>query len=105
MNLAQISSLVDFLFFHLFGPIQDPPIFEVGQHCYSNQDERFGSEVEQEEDTYFLVDDLKTEGPCKHHDPSYDVNSRNDQFVLIVMPEILHIHGSWIPFFDLIYQK
>lgn len=94
VDLPEIPSPVDFFPLHLFSSLEYPPVFEESEHCDSDEDEGLDGEVEDEEDTNFLVDDREAEGPCEHHHPSEDVNARNQQLVFVVVPEILHVHDS-----------
>jgi hypothetical protein len=94
VDFTDVAAVVDFLPLHGFGPIEDPAVAEEGEDSNSDEYEGLGSEVEGQEDANFLIEHWQDEWSCEHHDPSHDVNPGNQQLVLIIVPEIFHIHGG-----------
>ena len=88
------QGLFEFPFFlDLLGLLHDPPGLAEGDDADDDNNRRLEGEIDEHEDAEFLIDDLEPEGAKEHGDPADDIEGGDDDFVLVIVLEILEIHA------------
>ena len=87
------DGLIEFqFFFHFLCFFHGGVELEESDDGDVEDDEGLEGEIDENEDANFLIEYLQVEGPYEHEDPVEDVESGDDDFVLVVVLEIFHIH-------------
>ena len=79
-------------FFDLLCFFEGFPELEVVDDGDDEDDDGLDGEVEEDDDAVLLVGDLDEVGPEEHEDPAHYVDGWLDDFVLVVVFEVLEVH-------------
>jgi len=80
------------LFLKSFCSVEDSCGFGEVDDGDDEEDEGLDRDVDEDADAYFLIEDLEGEGSNEHGQPIEDVHGGDDDFILVVVLEVLQVH-------------